>query len=172
MAKKISRFGEFLFLFTIFLCAVPLSDLLLGLFQISSFTAALVSVSGIVVFSAFFYHKVLMIDRVFIAILSIRCLKEYIYIVSFMYGMLITAFATAYYCIDRVYQPASSYIKWFYFSAITMTTVGYGDITPINGLMQVLVSLESFIGYISLPIFFYYRFKPAYERHMPLETFR
>lgn len=154
MAKKLSRFGEFIFLFSMFLFAVPISDLLLGLFNISSFTAAIISVVAIVFFAVFFYHKVLMMDRIFITILSIRCLKEYIFLVSLMYGMLITSFATIYYCMDRVYQPASSYLKWFYFSVITMTTVGYGDVIPVNGFMQILVSIESFIGYVSLPIFF------------------
>ena len=154
MAKKLSRIGEILFLFTMFLFAVPISDVLLGFFQISSLSAAFLSVFIILFFSAFFYKKVLMIDRIFFTILSIRCLKEYIFIVTIMYGMLITTFATIYYCVDRVNQPASSYLKWFYFSAITMTTVGYGDVTPINGVMQLIVSLESFIGYISLPIFF------------------
>lgn len=154
MAKKLSRFGELLFLFAMFLFAVPISDLLLDLFQISSLTAAFASIIVILFFSMIFYHKVLMIDRIFITILSIRRLKEFIFIVMLMYGMVITAFATFYYCVDRVYYPASSYLKWFYFSAITLTTVGYGDVIPINGLMQLLVSLESFIGYVSLPIFF------------------
>ncbi|MGI6686288.1 MAG: ion channel [Bacillota bacterium] len=154
MSKKLSRFGELLFIFSMLLFSLPICDLLLSIFQISSLLAAFLSVLLVVVFSSFFYQKVLMIDRIFFMILSIRCLKEYILIITIMYGMLITTFATIYYCVDRVYQPASSYLKWFYFSVITMTTVGYGDVTPINGLMQVVVSLESFIGYISLPIFF------------------
>lgn len=95
-----------------------------------------------------------MIDRIFISIFSIRHLKEFIFLVTMMYFTLIIAFATFYYCVERLYHPTSSYIKWFYFSVITMTTVGYGDVVPISGWMQLLVSLESFIGYISLPIFF------------------
>jgi len=154
VARKLSRFGELLFLFAMFLLAVPISDLLLDLFHISSLAAAFISIIVILLFSMFFYNKVLMIDRIFITILSIRHLKEFIFIVMLMYGMLITAFATFYYCVDRIYHPASSYFKWFYFSAITMTTVGYGDVVPINGWMQLLVSVESFLGYVSLPIFF------------------
>jgi voltage-gated potassium channel Kch len=154
VAKKLSRLGEFIFIFSMFLLAVPISDLLLGILDISSLAAAFFSVLAILFFSLFFYKKVIMIDRIFIAILSIRCLKEYIFLVTLMYGLLITTFATVYYCMDRITQPASSYLKWFYFSAITMTTVGYGDVTPVNGIMQLLVSLESFIGYVSLPIFF------------------
>ncbi|MEL7566496.1 MAG: ion channel [Dehalobacterium sp.] len=154
MARKLSRFGELFFLFAMFLFAIPISDLLLDLFHVSSLTAAFVSIILILFFSMVFYNKVLMIDRIFITILSIRHLKEFVFLVMLLYGMLITAFATFYYCVDRIYHPASSYFKWFYFSVITMTTVGYGDVVPINGWMQLLVSLESFIGYVSLPIFF------------------
>lgn len=154
MAKKLSRSGELFFLFAMFLFAVPISDLFLHLFHISNLAAAFCSIILILFFSLIFYHKVLMIDRIFITILSIRHLKEFIFLVTMMYCMLIIAFATFYYCVDRLYHPTSSYIKWFYFSVITMTTVGYGDVVPINGGMQLLVSLESFIGYISLPIFF------------------
>ncbi|ATW25306.1 ion channel [Candidatus Formimonas warabiya] len=139
---------------SMFFLAVPMSDLLLNLLHLSHLAAALASISVILVISAFFYHKVLLIDRIFIKILSIRCLKEFIFLVGLLYGIIITAFATFYYCIDRFYQPASSYLKWFYFSVITVTTVGYGDVTPINGLMKLLVSLECFIGYISIPVIF------------------
>lgn len=154
MAKKLSRVGELLFIFTMFLFAVPISDLLLDLFQISSWTAAFGSIIAIVLLSLIFYNKILKIDRIFIAILSMRCLKEFIFIVTFVYSMVIIAFASFYYCLDRLYHPTSSYLKWFYFSVVTLTTVGYGDVIPINGAMQLLVSFEAFIGYILLPIIF------------------
>lgn len=154
MAKKLSRWGEILFLVSMFFLAVPISDLLLDVFQISSLAAASASIVAILVFSLIFYHKILMIDRIFITILSIRRLKEFIFIVIFMYGMFITAFATFYYCVDRLNHPSSSYFKWFYFSVVTLTTVGLGDVAPSNMVMQILVSIESFIGYISIPIIF------------------
>ena len=154
MAKKISRWGELLFLFTMFLFAVPISDLLLGLFDLSNWAAALISIIVILVLSLIFYNKILMIDRIFITILSLNCLKEFILIVALVNGMVIISFASFYYCVDRYYHPASSYLKWFYFSVITLTTVGHGDVMPINGFMQMLVTLESLIGYILLPIIF------------------
>jgi len=33
-----------------------------------------------------------------------------------------------------------------YFSAVTFTTLGYGDIQPASPLAQVLASVESFLG--------------------------
>lgn len=36
--------------------------------------------------------------------------------------------------------------KWVYFSFITLTTVGYGDITPITPAARNLVILEALIG--------------------------
>lgn len=39
---------------------------------------------------------------------------------------------------------------YFYFSLVTMMTVGYGDITPITGLQKLVVAFEVFGGYIML----------------------
>ncbi|WP_163540023.1 potassium channel family protein [Gracilibacillus sp. YIM 98692] len=41
----------------------------------------------------------------------------------------------------------------FYFSGVTLMTVGYGDITPV-GWGRLLALLESLIGYILPPAFF------------------
>ena len=36
--------------------------------------------------------------------------------------------------------------RWFYFSFVTLTTVGYGDITPVARVAQSLATLEALIG--------------------------
>ncbi len=44
-------------------------------------------------------------------------------------------------------------VNWFtpiYFSIVTFTTLGFGDIQPVSALAQVVVSLEVFVGYIFL----------------------
>lgn len=33
-----------------------------------------------------------------------------------------------------------------YFSAVTFTTLGYGDIQPASGAAQLLATVESFVG--------------------------
>lgn len=45
--------------------------------------------------------------------------------------------------------------KWgdtTYFSIVTITTLGYGDITPINGSAKMLTALESILGLVLLGI--------------------
>lgn len=39
-----------------------------------------------------------------------------------------------------------SHDHWFYFSFVTLTTVGYGDITPLTRAARSLATLEAFIG--------------------------
>lgn len=36
--------------------------------------------------------------------------------------------------------------RWFYFSFVTLTTVGYGDITPVARITQSLATLEALVG--------------------------
>lgn len=42
---------------------------------------------------------------------------------------------------------------YIYFSIVTLTTLGYGDIVPITPLAKFFVSIEVFFGYIMLGIF-------------------
>ena len=43
-------------------------------------------------------------------------------------------------------EASSASQKLFYFSFTTLTTLGYGDITPVNRLAMTLTNLESIIG--------------------------
>jgi hypothetical protein len=36
--------------------------------------------------------------------------------------------------------------RWAYFSFVTLTTVGYGDITPVAKIARALATFEAFIG--------------------------
>jgi potassium channel LctB len=47
----------------------------------------------------------------------------------------------------RQVSPIGSMIHSFYFSGVTMLTIGYGDITPI-GIGRLLALIEALIGYI------------------------
>ncbi len=44
--------------------------------------------------------------------------------------------------------------RMFYFSAVTITTLGYGDIVPISDLARLLVAAESILGIILIGLFF------------------
>jgi hypothetical protein len=47
---------------------------------------------------------------------------------------------------------AKEFFPFFYFSLVTMTTVGYGDMAPVTKSAQILATLEALIGQIYLTI--------------------
>jgi hypothetical protein len=55
--------------------------------------------------------------------------------------------------IDHASSPGDKLLGWpqaFYFSIVTFTTLGYGDILPQNGIGQALVAFEVLLGYFML----------------------
>lgn len=53
----------------------------------------------------------------------------------------------------RTVQGEVYWFDYFYYSMITMTTVGFGDITPIAFIPKLLAILEAFFGFLMLGIF-------------------
>ncbi len=43
-----------------------------------------------------------------------------------------------------------TWFSWFYYSIVTFTTLGFGDITPTKWCTEILVTLEVILGYIML----------------------
>lgn len=50
---------------------------------------------------------------------------------------------------DLASQDISDWPDYLYFSFVTLTTLGYGDILPLSPLAQSLVSLEAIVGVLS-----------------------
>ena len=50
-------------------------------------------------------------------------------------------------------KASGSYARMFYFSAVTITTLGYGDIVPITSLSRTLVAFESNAGIVLIGLF-------------------
>lgn len=50
-------------------------------------------------------------------------------------------------------KASGSFSRMFYFSAVTITTLGYGDIVPISNTSRILVSLESILGIVLIGLF-------------------
>jgi len=53
----------------------------------------------------------------------------------------------------RMIPENAHFIDYFYFSTITLTTVGFGDITPIHPIAKLLTSIQAFTGFIMLGLF-------------------
>ena len=45
------------------------------------------------------------------------------------------------------------WLRMFYLSAVTITTVGYGDIAPLTGSARFLIALEAVLGIITIGLF-------------------
>lgn len=53
---------------------------------------------------------------------------------------------------ERIADSANPF-NYFYFSLVTFTTVGYGDITPLTNLEKLFAGLEALLGYVMLGMF-------------------
>jgi len=72
------------------------------------------------------------------------------------YSLIIVVFAALYRIIDRLsdihhfivrgVQRDLSFVESMYFSLVTLTTLGYGDIVPITNGIRFIVGLETFFG--------------------------
>ena len=68
-----------------------------------------------------------------------------------LWTLLVTAlFGLAYSMVDIDYGAHQTAISAFYFSVVTLTTLGYGDVLPASGVAQALAIIEVFMGYIAL----------------------
>ena len=72
-------------------------------------------------------------------ILSFINVIEIIFWFSIFYQKFHYLFKSEYVCLN-------SFIGSIYFSVVTMTTLGYGDITPITDIAQIAIVIQSLIG--------------------------
>jgi len=49
--------------------------------------------------------------------------------------------------------PGQSFVRFFYFSAVTITTLGYGDIVPMTDRARLLVAIEAILGIVLAGLF-------------------
>jgi voltage-gated potassium channel Kch len=62
------------------------------------------------------------------------------------------SFAVAGSATTPVAGGAESDLRWVYYSLVTLTTLGYGDITPISELARRLAVLEALIGQLFVAV--------------------
>lgn len=70
-----------------------------------------------------------------------------------VYFLMIPVFGLAFYFLPATIGEKATLIKCLYFSAVTITTLGYGDIAPTNDLGRVLASLEAVMGVTIIGLF-------------------
>lgn len=56
---------------------------------------------------------------------------------------------------DFIFSKEYTFFDCFYYSIVTFTTLGYGDIHPVGVFGQALVILEVLLGYVTLGLFIY-----------------
>lgn len=90
---------------------------------------------------------------------------EIFFTLLMVYTIVLSSFACLYFILSfqgvvllennelQVLSPFETFAHSFYFSGVTLMTIGYGDITPI-GWGRLLALLQSLIGYILPPAFF------------------
>lgn len=55
--------------------------------------------------------------------------------------------------LDDSEKARDRFVRMFYLSAVTITTLGYGDITPTNTFARLLVSIQSIFGVVLIGLF-------------------
>jgi len=65
-------------------------------------------------------------------------------------AVLALSFAVLYQLVDVDWGEKRGFLSSFYFSVVTLTTLGYGEITPRSGTAQVLAISEAVLGYVVL----------------------
>jgi potassium channel LctB len=96
-----------------------------------------------------------------------RFSTEIFYALLVIYSIVITGFALIYFILSfqgiilvehgelRQVSVIGSLLHSFYFSGVTLLTIGYGDIIPI-GIGRLIALIEALLGYI-LPTAFVFR---------------
>jgi len=94
------------------------------------------------------------------------------------YLIIAVAFSQLYWLLNRTltnpfdhFIPSSQESTLLYFSMITLSSVGYGHIVPINPYLRLIAALESMVGlfYIAVVVSRLVAFQGARTRHMDSE---
>ncbi len=75
---------------------------------------------------------------------SAKVLATFCVIINLVFTILYMAF------FSHFKGLSGEFLESFYFSVVTFTTLGYGDVTPIDNLGRIIVILEVAIGYVAL----------------------
>lgn len=86
----------------------------------------------------------------------LRFIKRFSYSpksVGILYLLLIPIFGFIYWLFPSFWERQLSPVESIYFSVVTITTLGYGEITPVNDPARALTALESLSGILFIGLF-------------------
>lgn len=70
--------------------------------------------------------------------------------IAILYVFLITFFSGIYYFFTDLWDSPKTLVDSFYFSVVTITTLGYGDISPKTDWGKVIAATQSLLGVVSM----------------------
>jgi hypothetical protein len=73
--------------------------------------------------------------------------------IAILYIALILIFGLIYWATPSFWKTELTLIQSLYFSVVTITTLGYGDITPQNDIAMIFTALESLSGILVIGLF-------------------
>lgn len=104
----------------------------------------------------FVFHNFRSITKV---VQSDKQFNHFIVLVSVNIALIVISFAMDYFCMIKIYPTVfkgnlasddlRTLAEMLYFSLITFTTTGFGDIVPASNLARSVVSLEVVVAYVS-----------------------
>jgi len=78
-----------------------------------------------------------------------------IFFIDFIFSCIFFASSDSFNNLTIPDNPGATFIKSFYYSTVTLLTLGYGDVFPKFWGGQIIVTGEVFIGYVLLGLFLY-----------------
>ena len=73
--------------------------------------------------------------------------------IGLVWTALIPVFASVYYLLPNSFEGSQNFLTCLYFSVVTITTLGYGDIVPASGEAQFVSALQAISGIVIIGLF-------------------
>lgn len=74
-------------------------------------------------------------------------------VIGIFYLSLVPFFGLVYWLADSLWETPLGFIESIYFSVVTITTLGYGDISPSTDAGRILTGIEALLGIVSIGLF-------------------
>lgn len=69
------------------------------------------------------------------------------------YASVIFMSAVLYFYLPGIFEKKNTFVDSLYFSVVTITTLGYGDISPVSGIGKTIAAIEALLGVILIGVF-------------------